>query len=60
MLKHKNTYEIMAPEDIGLERSNEAGIVLGKLRYAYYENLTLYGAYMLHMSLPWKYEMLYA
>ncbi|KAM7253247.1 hypothetical protein ACFE04_008691 [Oxalis oulophora] len=31
MLKHKGTYEIMAPEDIGLERSNEAGIVLGKL-----------------------------
>ncbi|KAK4266497.1 hypothetical protein QN277_027404 [Acacia crassicarpa] len=31
MLKHKGTYEIMAPEDIGLERSDEAGIVLGKL-----------------------------
>ncbi|KAM7264831.1 hypothetical protein ACFE04_002514 [Oxalis oulophora] len=31
MLKHKGTYEIIAPEDIGLERSNEAGIVLGKL-----------------------------
>ncbi|KAK8510334.1 hypothetical protein V6N13_100364 [Hibiscus sabdariffa] len=31
MLKHKGTYEIMSPEDIGLERSNEAGIVLGKL-----------------------------
>ncbi|KGN57885.1 2-isopropylmalate synthase 2, chloroplastic [Cucumis sativus] len=31
MLKHKGTYEIMAPEDIGYERSNDAGIVLGKL-----------------------------
>lgn len=36
MLKHKGTYEIISPEDIGLERSNEAGIVLGKLRYAIY------------------------
>lgn len=34
MLKHKNTYEIISPEDIGLLRSNESGIVLGKLRYA--------------------------
>ena len=34
MLKHKGTYEIIAPEDIGYERTNEAGIVLGKLRYA--------------------------
>ncbi|CAL5414010.1 unnamed protein product [Camellia sinensis] len=31
MLKHKNTYEIISPEDIGLQRSNESGIVLGKL-----------------------------
>ncbi|GMY32378.1 2-isopropylmalate synthase 1, chloroplastic-like isoform X4 [Fagus crenata] len=31
MLKHKGTYEIIAPEDIGYERTNEAGIVLGKL-----------------------------
>ncbi|CAN6679550.1 unnamed protein product [Malus baccata var. baccata] len=31
MLKHKGTYEIISPEDIGYERSNEAGIVLGKL-----------------------------
>lgn len=31
MLKHKGTYEIIEPEDIGLERSNGAGIVLGKL-----------------------------
>ncbi|XP_044478680.1 2-isopropylmalate synthase 1, chloroplastic-like [Mangifera indica] len=31
MLKHKGTYEIISPEDIGLERSNEVGIVLGKL-----------------------------
>lgn len=34
MLKHKNTYEIISPADIGLIRSNESGIVLGKLRYA--------------------------
>lgn len=33
MLKHKGTYEIISLEDIGLERPNEAGIVLGKLRY---------------------------
>lgn len=33
MLKHKGTYEIISPVDIGLERSNEAGIVLGKLRW---------------------------
>ncbi|KAL3835052.1 hypothetical protein ACJIZ3_009788 [Penstemon smallii] len=31
MLKHKDTYEIISPEDIGLFRSNESGIVLGKL-----------------------------
>uniref|UniRef100_A0A0R0FE45 Pyruvate carboxyltransferase domain-containing protein n=1 Tax=Glycine max TaxID=3847 RepID=A0A0R0FE45_SOYBN len=31
MLKHKGTYEIISPEDIGLERTNEVGIVLGKL-----------------------------
>ncbi|XP_057970530.1 2-isopropylmalate synthase A-like isoform X1 [Malania oleifera] len=31
MLKHKGTYEIIAPEDIGLFRSNESGLVLGKL-----------------------------
>nr|XP_029145100.1 2-isopropylmalate synthase 2, chloroplastic isoform X1 [Arachis hypogaea] len=31
MLKHKGTYEIISPEDIGFERANEAGIVLGKL-----------------------------
>ncbi|KAM7487040.1 hypothetical protein LguiA_003049 [Lonicera macranthoides] len=35
MLKHKNTYEIISPEDIGLHRSNESGIVLGKLRYTF-------------------------
>lgn len=35
MLKHKGTYEIISPEDIGLERSNEVGIVLGKLRYGF-------------------------
>ncbi|VFQ67032.1 unnamed protein product [Cuscuta campestris] len=31
MLKHKNTYEIISPQDIGLRRENESGIVLGKL-----------------------------
>ncbi|KAL8130206.1 hypothetical protein V2J09_019361 [Rumex salicifolius] len=31
MLKHKGTYEIISPEDIGLYRADEAGLVLGKL-----------------------------
>ncbi|KAF7837142.1 2-isopropylmalate synthase 2, chloroplastic-like [Senna tora] len=31
MLKHKGTYEIISPEDIGFERTNEAGIVWGSL-----------------------------
>ncbi|KAJ0735643.1 putative 2-isopropylmalate synthase [Helianthus annuus] len=31
MLKNRNTYEIMSPEDIGLFRSNESGLTLGKL-----------------------------
>uniref|UniRef100_A0A7N0TT73 2-isopropylmalate synthase n=1 Tax=Kalanchoe fedtschenkoi TaxID=63787 RepID=A0A7N0TT73_KALFE len=31
MLKNKATYEIMEPADIGLERTNTAGISLGKL-----------------------------
>ncbi|GKC93033.1 2-isopropylmalate synthase A-like protein [Tanacetum coccineum] len=31
MLKNKSTYEIISPEDIGLLRSSEAGITLGKL-----------------------------
>ncbi|CAM8890401.1 unnamed protein product [Rhodiola kirilowii] len=31
MLKNKSTYEIMEPADIGLERTNTAGISLGKL-----------------------------
>ncbi|XP_010672456.2 2-isopropylmalate synthase A isoform X2 [Beta vulgaris subsp. vulgaris] len=31
MLKHKGTYEIMSPEDIGLQRADESGLVLGKL-----------------------------
>ncbi|KAL5705367.1 2-isopropylmalate synthase [Ranunculus cassubicifolius] len=31
MLKFKGTYEIISPEDIGLFRSNDSGIVLGKL-----------------------------
>ena len=48
MLKNKDTYEIMSPEDIGLLRSNESGIVLGKLRYVvtfpavYFSNLSVY------------------
>lgn len=37
MLKHKGTYEIICPEEIGLERSNDAGIVLGKLRYEIFD-----------------------
>ncbi|KAM0005223.1 putative 2-isopropylmalate synthase [Helianthus debilis subsp. tardiflorus] len=32
MLKKRNTYEIMSPEDIGLFRSSESGLTLGKLR----------------------------
>ncbi|XP_013604296.1 PREDICTED: 2-isopropylmalate synthase 1, chloroplastic-like isoform X1 [Brassica oleracea var. oleracea] len=42
MLKHKGTYEIICPEEIGLERSNDAGIVLGKLsgRHALKDRLT--------------------
>ncbi|KAK9141337.1 hypothetical protein Scep_011018 [Stephania cephalantha] len=31
MLKFKGTYEIISPEDIGLSRTNDSGIVLGKL-----------------------------
>nr|XP_040251662.1 2-isopropylmalate synthase 2, chloroplastic-like [Aegilops tauschii subsp. strangulata] len=31
MLKHKGTYEIISPDDIGLTRANNSGIVLGKL-----------------------------
>ncbi|KAL8160367.1 hypothetical protein V2J09_001904 [Rumex salicifolius] len=30
VLKHRGTYEIMSPEDIGKSRSNNFGIVLGK------------------------------
>lgn len=32
MLKFKGTYEIMSPDEIGLVRSDDAGLVLGKLR----------------------------
>ncbi|XP_043711541.1 2-isopropylmalate synthase 2, chloroplastic-like isoform X2 [Telopea speciosissima] len=41
MLKHRSTYEIISPEDIGLYRSNESGIVLGKLsgRHAFKSRL---------------------
>ncbi|XP_048604098.1 methylthioalkylmalate synthase 3, chloroplastic-like isoform X2 [Brassica napus] len=31
MLKNGSTYEIFSPEDIGIERSESSGIVLGKL-----------------------------
>ncbi|XP_071741660.1 2-isopropylmalate synthase A-like [Rutidosis leptorrhynchoides] len=31
VLKNKNTYEIMCPEDIGLYRTNVSGLTLGKL-----------------------------
>lgn len=30
MLKNKSTYEIMAPEDVGIVRADAAGLVLGK------------------------------
>ena len=42
MLKNRNTYEIMSPEDIGLFRSNESGLTLGKLRYAFLMLINLY------------------
>jgi hypothetical protein len=29
MLKSKSTYEIISPEEIGLQRTDDAGIVLG-------------------------------
>ncbi|KAL4561034.1 hypothetical protein LXL04_033195 [Taraxacum kok-saghyz] len=31
VLKNKRTYEIMSPKDIGLHRSDETGLTLGKL-----------------------------
>ncbi|XP_076911447.1 2-isopropylmalate synthase A-like [Bidens hawaiensis] len=31
VLKNKSTYELISPEDIGLHRSNEFGLTLGKL-----------------------------
>ncbi|CAN8304829.1 unnamed protein product [Cochlearia groenlandica] len=45
MLKHKGTYEIICPEEIGLERSNDAGIVMGKLsgRHALKDTFTKLG-----------------
>ncbi|XP_078434514.1 2-isopropylmalate synthase A-like [Wolffia australiana] len=45
MLKYKGTYEIISPEDIGLTRSNESGIVLGKLsgRHALRSRLLEFG-----------------
>ncbi|WVY94195.1 hypothetical protein V8G54_033283 [Vigna mungo] len=61
MLKHKGTYEIISPEDIGLERTNEAGIVLGKLsgRHALRKRLEELG-YQLNddqvQSLFWRFK----
>jgi len=45
MLKHKGTYEIMSPEDIGLVRADASGIVLGKLsgRHALKQRLNQLG-----------------
>ncbi|KAH7679298.1 Geranylgeranylglyceryl phosphate synthase/Heptaprenylglyceryl phosphate synthase protein [Dioscorea alata] len=45
MLKYKGTYEIISPEDIGLARANESGIVLGKLsgRHALRSRLLEFG-----------------
>ncbi|PNX72074.1 2-isopropylmalate synthase chloroplastic-like, partial [Trifolium pratense] len=63
MLKHKSTYEIISPEDIGLERSIEAGIVLGKLsgRQALRKRLEEHG-YILKddelETLFWKFKTL--
>ncbi|KAK2413692.1 putative 2-isopropylmalate synthase [Trifolium repens] len=63
MLKHKSTYEIISPEDIGLERSIEAGIVLGKLsgRQALRKRLEEHG-YILKddelETLFWKFKAL--
>ena len=34
MLKNKSTYEIMSPEDVGIVRTDAAGLVLGKHRWA--------------------------
>lgn len=48
MLKNKGTYEIISPEDIGLERLNEAGIVLGKLRYVKYDNPSIILKFLFH------------
>lgn len=47
MLKHKGTYEIMSPEDIGLQRADESGLVLGKLsgRHALQKRLEQLGYY---------------
>ena len=35
MLKNKSTYEIITPEEIGLVRADEAGIVMGESLYKY-------------------------
>ncbi|KAJ8435151.1 hypothetical protein Cgig2_018979 [Carnegiea gigantea] len=47
MLKHKGTYEIISPEDIGLQRADESGLVLGKLsgRHALKKRLEQLGYY---------------
>eukprot|EP01025_Chloroclados_australasicus_P066038 TRINITY_DN9030_c0_g1_i1.p1 TRINITY_DN9030_c0_g1~~TRINITY_DN9030_c0_g1_i1.p1 ORF type:complete len:614 (-),score=77.12 TRINITY_DN9030_c0_g1_i1:204-2045(-) len=45
MLKSKDTYEIMSPETIGIQRIDEAGIILGKLsgRHAVHSRLQQLG-----------------
>jgi 2-isopropylmalate synthase len=45
MLKHKGTYEILSPDDIGLVRADASGIVLGKLsgRHALKQRLNQLG-----------------
>jgi len=32
ILKNRSTYEILSPEDVGIVKSENSGIVLGKLR----------------------------
>ncbi|GJW50948.1 2-isopropylmalate synthase A-like protein [Tanacetum coccineum] len=46
MLKNRNTYEIMSPEDIGLFRSNESGLTLGKLSGRHALKSKLFEVYM--------------
>ena len=60
MLKYKGTYEIISPDDIGLTRANEFGIVLGKLRYyaTYHPLLTSFSPIFCVMSqLDFSYQL---